>query len=187
MASLMLQSTERGGTGVFVRMHTGIVLAADKDWDQSAVESALVDFIRSGTTASQLGVAWKSKGDYRQLDGLWPLTVAVRGKYFMVSDDAILMEGLLTNVSRKPEAKPAIFIAGFRHASERNNFVRFFGLIDGTSQAKAEFPAISREPQFFSGNVGSLSDVLSVVSAENVVVRRDGNKELETVIYAWAQ
>jgi len=187
MASLTVQSTERGGTGVFVRMHTGIVLSADKDWDQSAVESALVDFIRSGLTASQLGVSWIAKGSYRQLDGLWPLTVAMRGKYLMVADDSTLMEALLANLNRKPEAKPAIFLAGFRHARERNNFASFFGLIDGTSQAKAEYPGISREPQFFSGNVGSLSEVLSDVSAENIVVRRDGNKELETVTYAWAQ
>jgi hypothetical protein len=187
MASLTVQSTERGGTGVFVRMHTGIVLSADKDWDQSAVESALVDFIRSGLTASQLGVSWIAKGSYRQLDGLWPLTVAMRGKYLMVADDSTLMEALLANLNRKPEAKPAIFLAGFRHARERNNFASFFGLIDGTSQAKAEDPGISREPQFFSGNVGSLSEVLSDVSAENIVVRRDGNKELQTVTYAWAQ
>lgn len=187
MASLTVQSTERGGTGVFVRMHTGIVLSADKDWDQSAVESALVDFIRSGLTASQLGVSWIAKGSYRQLDGLWPLTVAMRGKYLMVADDSTLMEALLANLNRKPEAKPAIFLAGFRHARERNNFASFFGLIDGTSQAKAEYPGISREPQFFSGNVGSLSEVLSDVSAENIVVRRDGNKERETVTYAWAQ
>jgi len=187
MASLTVQSTERGGTGVFVRMHTGIVLSADKDWDQSAVESALVDFIRSGLTASQLGVSWIAKGSYRQLNGLWPLTVAMRGKYLMVADDSTLMEALLANLNRKPEAKPAIFLAGFRHARERNNFASFFGLIDGTSQAKAEYPGISREPQFFSGNVGSLSEVLSDVSAENIVVRRDGNKERETVTYAWAQ
>ena len=187
MASLTVQSTERGGTGVFVRMHTGIVLSADRDWDQSAVESALVDFIRSGLTASQLGVSWIAKGSYRQLNGLWPLTVAMRGKYLMVADDSTLMEALLANLNRKPEAKPAIFLAGFRHARERNNFASFFGLIDGTSQAKAEYPGISREPQFFSGNVGSLSEVLSDVSAENIVVRRDGNKERETVTYAWAQ
>jgi len=187
MASLTVQSTERGGTGVFVRMHTGIVLSADRDWDQSAVESALVDFIRSGLTVSQLGVSWIAKGSYRQLNGLWPLTVAMRGKYLMVADDSTLMEALLANLNRKPEAKPAIFLAGFRHARERNNFASFFGLIDGTSQAKAEYPGISREPQFFSGNVGSLSEVLSDVSAENIVVRRDGNKERETVTYAWAQ
>jgi len=186
MASLTVQSTERDSAGVFVRMHTGIVLASDSDWDESVVESALVDFIRSGVTASQLGVTWKAKGNYRQLDGLWPLNIAVRGKYLMVSDDASLIETLLANVNRKPSGKAATFLAGFRHSRERNNFVRFFGLIDGVNQGKSEFPGVSREPQLFSGNVGSLSEMLSEVSAENIVVRRDGNRELETVTYAWA-
>jgi hypothetical protein len=186
MASLMVQSTKRDSVGVFVRMHTAIVLASDSDWDESGVESALVGFIRSGVTASQLGVGWKAKGNYRQLDGLWPLNIAVRGKYLMVSDEASLMERLLANVNRKADIKPTVFLAGFRHAKERNNFASFFGLIDGVNQAKSEFPVIAREPQFFSGNVGSLSEMLSEVSAENIVVRRDGNRELETVTYAWA-
>jgi hypothetical protein len=105
----------------------------------------------------------------------------------MVSDDASLIETLLANVNRKVETKPAVFFAGFRHSRERNNFASFFGLVDGANQAKTKFPGVPREPQFFSGNVGSLSEMLSGVSAENIVVRRDGNKQSETVTYAWAR
>jgi hypothetical protein len=186
MASLVVQSTERDKTGVFVRMRTGIVLASDKDWNESAVEAALVDFIRPGVTASQFGLGWRTKGEYRQLDGLWPLTLAVRGKYLMVSDDGTLVEALLANANRKGDTKPAILLAGFRHARERNNFVNFFGLIDGANQPSTDSSAVPREPQFFSGNIGSLSGVLADVSAENVAVRRDAYKEMQTVTYAWA-
>jgi hypothetical protein len=186
MASLTVQSTKRDSVGVFVRMRTAIVLASDSVWDESGVKSALVDFVRSGVTASQLGVGWNAKGDYRQLDGLWPLSIAVRGKYLMVSDDTSLIETILANVNRKANGSAATFLAGFRHSRERNNFESFFGLIDGVNQANSEFPVVAKEPQFFSGNVGSLSEMLSDVSAENIVVRRDGNRELETVTYEWA-
>jgi hypothetical protein len=187
MASLEVQSSERDKAGVFVRMHSAIVLASGDEWDGSAVESALVDFIQPGITASQLGVGWKAKGGYLQLDGLWPLTISVHGKYLLVADDDRLMETLLANVDRKTDAKPAIFVAGFRHDRERENFAQFFGLIDGPNRSGAEYQDVPRQPQFFSGNVASLSTVLSVISAENVIVRRDGNKELQTVTYEWAQ
>jgi hypothetical protein len=46
---------------------------------------------------------------------------------------------------------------------------------------------MSRQPQFFSGNMASLSAALSTVTKENIVVRSDGNKVLQTVTYEWAQ
>lgn len=187
MASLEVQSTSRDNAGVFVRMHSAIVLASGEDWDETAVRSALVDFIQPGVTASRLGIEWNPKAGYQQLDGLWPLSIAVRGKYLLVTDDGALMETLLANVSRRTDARPAILVAGFRHARERENFAKFFGLVDGPSQFARESPGVPRQPQFFSANVGSLSATLSGVSAENIVVRNDGNKELQTVTYEWTQ
>jgi len=187
MASLEVQSSERDKAGVFVRMHSAIVFASGDDWDESAVQSALVDFIQPGTTASQLGVGWKGKAGYQQLDGLWPLTISVHGKYLLVADDATLTETILANMHRKADTKPAIFVAGFRHAREREHFAQLFGLIDGPNQSGTEYPSVPRQPQFFSGNMGSLSAVFSGVSAVNIVVRHHGNKELQTVTYEWAQ
>ena len=43
------------------------------------------------------------------------------------------------------------------------------------------------EPQFFSGNMVSLSSTLAAVSAERIEVRTEGNNERQTVIYEWAQ
>lgn len=187
MASLQVQFTDRDKTRVFVRTHSAIVLAAAAEWDQSAVQSALVDFIQPGMTASQLGVVWQAKAGYQQLDGLWPLAVAARGKDLIVSDDPALMEAILANFNRKADAKPAVFIAGFNHARERENFNRFFGLVDGPHNSEPAYPGMSRQPQFFSGNMASLSATLSAVAKENIVVRNDGNKILQTVTYEWAQ
>ena len=187
MASLLVRSTERDKTGVFVRTHTAIVLASGSEWDLSTVQSALVDFVQPGVTASQLGVVWQAKSGYQQLDGLWPLAVSVRGKYLLLSDDPALMEALLPNFNRKIDQKPASLIAGFNHARERENFARFSGLVDGPSKAEPAYSGISRQPQFFSGNMASLSATLSAVARENIVVRNDGNKVLQTVTYEWTQ
>jgi hypothetical protein len=187
VATLEVQFMDRDKTGVFVRTHSAIVLAAAADWDQSAVQSAVVDFIQPGVTARQLGVVWQAKAGYQQLDGLWPLAVAARGKDLVVSDDPALMEAILANFNRKIDLKPAILVAGFNHARERDNFNRFFGMVDGPHNSDPSYPGISRQPQFFSGNMASLSATLSAVTKENIVVRSEGNKVLQTVTYEWAQ
>jgi hypothetical protein len=187
IASLEVQFTDRDKTGVFVRTRSAIVLASGSEWDQSAVQSALVDFIQPGMTASRLGVAWQAKTGYQQLDGLWPLAVAAHGKDLVVSDDPALVESILANFNRKVEAKPAVLVAGFNHARERENFGRFFGLVDGPHNSEPAYPGMSRRPQFFSGNMASLSAALSAVTKENIVVRSDGNKILQTVTYEWAR
>ena len=187
VASIEVQFTDRDKTGVFVRTHSAIVLSAAADWDQSAVQSALVDFIQPGVTASRLGVVWQAKAGYQQLDGLWPLAIAARGKDLVVSDDPALMEVILANFNRKVDLKPAVLVAGFNHARERGNFNRFFGLVDGPRNSQPSDPGMSRQPQFFSGNMASLSATLSAVTKENIVVRNDGNKVLQTVTYEWAQ
>jgi hypothetical protein len=187
VALLQVQSTERDKAGVFVRMHSAIVLASDSEWDQSAAQRALIDFIQPGVTASQLGVVWQAKTGYQQLDGLWPLSVSAHGRYLLASDDPALMEALLANFNRKIDAKPAAFIAGFNHARERENFGRFSELVDGPNKSDAAYPGISRQPKFFPGNMASLSATLSAVAKENIVVRKDGNKVLQTVTYEWTQ
>jgi hypothetical protein len=187
VASLQVQSAGRDKAGVFVRTHSAIVLASRSDWDQSAVQTALIDFIQPGMTASQLGVARQAKTGYEQLDGLWTLAVSAHGKYLLVSDDPILMEALLANFNRKIDSKPASLIAGFNHARERENFSRFSELVDGPNRPDATYPGISRQPQFFSGNMASLSATLSAVAKEKIVSRKDGNRVLQTVTYEWTQ
>ena len=187
LASLQLQFTTRDQAGVFVRMHSAVVLAAASDWNESTVQSALADFVRPGLTASQLGVAWQPKSGYQQLDGLWPLVASVHGKYLLLSDDPSLIESLLSNFNRKSTFEPAEFIAGFNHQRERSNFVRLTGLIDRPSIVSDSTQNTERQPQFFSGNMASLSNTLAVVSSQKIEVREDGDKMRQSIIYEWSQ
>jgi hypothetical protein len=187
LASLQVQSTDRDPVGVFVRTHSAIVLVAASDWNEAGVQLALTDFVRPGLTASQLGVGWQQKSGYQELDGLWPVVASVRGKYLLVSDAPALMESILANFSRKSDREPAELVAGFSHQHERSNFTRFVGLIDRPNGPVQGGRAADREPQFFSGNMESLSNTLALVSAERIEIRNDGGKVRQTVTYEWSQ
>jgi hypothetical protein len=118
---------------------------------------------------------------------LWSLTATVQGKYLVVSDTPALMESVLSNFKRKSDRKPAQFLAGFNHQHEHSNFTRFAGLIDWPNGAAPNSESAQREPQFFSGNIASLSGTFAAVSAETVEIRADGGKVKQTVTYEWSQ
>ncbi|MGA7752017.1 MAG: hypothetical protein WCB05_04280 [Candidatus Sulfotelmatobacter sp.] len=186
LASLQVQSTQRDPGGVFVRLHSAVVLAAATDWDASTLQSAIAEFVRPGLTAGQFGMGWQPRSGFQQLDGLWPLAVAVRGKYVVITDDPLLMEAVLSNFSRKLDRKPADFVAGFNHQRERANFVRLTGLIDRPNGIERG-GAAERQPRFFSGNMASLSATLAGVSSERIEIHNDGGKVRQTVTYEWSQ
>jgi hypothetical protein len=187
LASLQLQSTERDKAGVFARIRSAVVLVAASDWNEAGVQSVLTEFVRPGLTASELGVGWQQASGYEQLDGLWPLAIAVRGKYLLVSDAPALMESMLSSFNRKSDRKPAELLAGFNHQHERGNFIRFASLVDRPNTGVAYGQNSERQPQFFSGNMASLSSTLSAVSAERIEVRGEGGKVRQTVTYEWSQ
>jgi predicted molibdopterin-dependent oxidoreductase YjgC len=149
------------------------------------MHAALNEFVRPGLTAGQLGTSWQQKSGYQQLDGLWPLAVAVRAKDLVVSNDPSLMESVLANVARKSERKPLEYFAGFNHQQERANFERFSLLVDHPNVTVNA--GRGSEPQFFSGNMASLSATLADVSAERIEIRSDGGKVRQTVTYEWSQ
>ncbi len=186
-AVLHMQSTERDPAGVFVKIHSAVALSGSSDWDETAARNALTTFIRPSLTASQLGMGWKQSSGYYELDGLHPLLAAVRGKYLIVSDDPALMSGVLANVNRKSDLKPAVFVAEFDHKLERDNFVRLVAVVDRPDLIPQGVPDRGRQPQFFSENIASLSSTLAAVSSEKIVVRDAGDKLLQTVTYQWSQ
>jgi hypothetical protein len=96
------------------------------------------------------------------------------------------MESLLANFARKSAGKPAELLAGFNHQQERKNFTRFTGLIDRPNGPIQGGRNSDREPQFFSGNMVSLSSTLAAVSAEKIEVRGDAAKVRQTVTYEWS-
>lgn len=181
------QSTVRDQSGVFIRIHSAIVLTAASDWNEAAVQSAVAEFVRPGLTASGYGVAWQQKSGFAELDGLWPLVATVRGRYLLVADDPGLIEAMLANFNRKPDLKAAAFVAGFNHEGERPNFARFSALVDRPSLAQSNGNSNDRQPQFFAENMASLSRTLAGVSAERIMVRVEGDKVLQTVTYSWSR
>jgi hypothetical protein len=186
-AVLQVQATERDKDGVFVRIHSGVAFIAAGDWQETSVRSALVDFLRPSLSTSNLGLQWQSKSEFQELDGLWNFAVAVRGKYLLVSDDPSFLKNLFANMSQKPSQKPAIFLAGFHHARERENFVRLVQLLDRPGGSPAGAAPSQPYPQFFSDNLASFSAALSGVSSETIVIRDASDKVVQTVTYEWSR
>ena len=146
-----MQSTERAADGVFVRIHSAVALAGGSEWNEASVRTALASFLRPNLTAGELGTGWRQTNGYYELDGLRSLLAAVRGKYLIVSDDAALISGMLANVNRKIEAKPATFIAGFDHQRERENFSRFASSVDRPDMNQQDNPANARHATILLG------------------------------------
>ena len=185
-ALLQIQSTERDKDGVFVRLHAAVVLLGDSDWNEATVRSAVVESVRPGLTAGQLGVDWQSAAGSQQLNGLWNLAVAVRGRYLFISDHPTLLNELLAKITQKSASKPAVFAAGFDHGRERGSYARLTGLIDRPGVEVGAPAGAGHIPEFFSENIASLSFMLAGVSSEKIVVRDAGDKLMQTVTYEWA-
>ena len=183
LAHLQLQGTERDPAGVFVRIHSAVAFLGTSNWEEPAIHAALVDFVRPGFTTGQLGVEWKSVSGYSVLDGLWPLAVAVRGKYFIISDSAPLLTTALDGMNKKPAATAAVLAASFDHQRERESFAVLTKILDlGTGSPQSE-----GGPEFFSENLASLSFTLKNIASERIVIRDAGDRQTQTVTYAWAQ
>jgi len=186
-AVLQLHSSQADADGVFVRLHSTIVLRAAADWEEVAVQQAVQRIVAPGLTASSLGVQWRRTGGaqgYSELDGLVRIALAVKGKYLLVSDDPATLAVVLSRFSQPVSDESAIYRAGFDHTRERQNFYRLTSLIDRPSRTGA---GESREPQFFSQNVASLSQALAAVKSQSIIAKRKGGIELQTVLYEWAQ
>ena len=182
-AMLQVESTEPDKDRVFVRMYSAVTLLGQSEWNETTVRSALVDFVRPSLTTGDLGVEWRKNGAYIELNGLWTLSVAVRGKYLLISDNPALLTSMLANANQKSSLEPAVLVAGFDHQKERDNFVRLTGLLDRPAGGSGA----GSTPNFFSDNIASLSSALAGLSSEKIVIRDAGNKVSQTVTYEWAR
>ena len=93
---------------------------------------------------------------------------------------------MLSGFEHRPAAQAANMIAGFDHSRERANFKQFSSIVDRNAGASG-YPVNTKEPQFFSENVASLSDMFANVSNEKMTERQDGNRILQTVTYDWKE
>ena len=200
-AVLQVAYTQRAPNGVFVAPRTVLAFVSAAEWNADAVRAALVSAIRPGLTADGLGVGWRQSGAVSELDGLMPIFLAAQGRTLFLADDRPALDAVLARLSLPVQAKPAAYLAGFDHSAERQNFLRLATTVDralpveSASQARMgdeplpdeENPPVPREPEFFSQNVASLSDVLQGVRSQSVVVRDSGNKLRQTVTYVWTK
>jgi hypothetical protein len=189
-AMLQLHRSEVAPDGVFVKLRSTIVLSAGADWDDNAVRSALQKSVAPGLTSSELGAGWKQAGSggeaHFELDGLAELLVAVRGKYLFVGNDLAMLSGALRRISEPAAAEPACYAAGFSHGRQRQDFYRLSSLVDQPNRPGGSAGS-PREPDFFSGNVASLSQVLAGVESQTIVIRSTGAQEMQSVRYRWSR
>jgi hypothetical protein len=186
VASLSVQSTQQTPSGVFVDIPSAAVFVGASEWDANTAESAIAHSVSPELTVGELGATWTAKSEYKQLNGLWPLFVAVRGSYLIAANDEVLIQQVLSNINRKSERAPATFLAEFRHTRERVNFSALSSVLDrpyGTTPS----PGAPRAPQFFSDNISSLSSTVRNLGSEEVAVRPDGEKVRQTVTYRWSE
>jgi hypothetical protein len=179
-ALLLVQSSAAAG-GAFVRLPSVIVLenADAGDWDIDSVRSSIATAAGKLWTTSQLGTGWVSGTSGRhpveRLDGLGTLMFAVRGRLLFVSNDLRLLGAVLDQAGTSPGNAALTYAAGFRHSRERESYQRVMAALD--------FPASATAPTFFSGNIASLSGVLSSVAEVRVTEEQKGMATFQTVRY----
>ena len=188
-AVLTMQRSDPAPDKVFVRGGSTVILSASNDWDYKKVQNAFQQLLAPGLTSADLGVGWQAVGSgaqaYWKLDGLHPVAFATRGKYLYVSNDEPALTAALQRTPSKGD--PADYVAGFNHARERANFYHLTAMIDRNATRGYNYYNGDREPEFFSGNIASLSRVFANLESETITVRKQGLKETQTVRYRWAK
>jgi hypothetical protein len=180
-AMLVVQATHPNHDKVLLGTSSVVVIAAGADCDFAAIQKGVQDVLAPGLTASTLGVQWheiKDAGGYSELDGLMPLQVARRGKLIFFANDHAALAALL-QTKNSPLAQPLHYAAGFNHARERQAFYDVSALVGRNAEASPD------QPDFFSGNLTSLSRTFGRVGSEEIVERRSRDRIQQTVTYRW--
>jgi hypothetical protein len=178
-AVLLVQSST-AASGPFVQTPAAIVIEASGDWDRDAVRSGLAEAAGKLWTTGQLGARWVSAGAIERLDGLGSLAFAIRGRRLFLANDEAILTAVLTGSGTAPAGGTLAYAAGFSHSRERENYKRMMTALDFTLTA-------GNAPSFFSGNVASLSDVLSNIAEMRVTDARRGAVTYQTVNYRVAR
>jgi hypothetical protein len=177
-------------TGAFVKMPSVIVLSSASDWDRDSVRRSLGDAAGKLWTTSQLGAGFAAatagRHPVERLDGLGALLFATSGRLLFVSNDASLLAAVLDRAGTPATTSAFRYAAGVRHLRERGNYERVMAALDFSS-ATSGFgfyrPGGAAAPSFFSGNVASLSRVLSKLVEVRVTEEERGAATIQTMRY----
>jgi hypothetical protein len=195
--------------GLWVPIHSAVVLHTTSSATPQALASALQQTLRGSLTTASIGINFQSAeiegAAIYALTGPRPLFFAMsstraQGNLVLLTDDRTLLAELLHNLavgSPEKSPTPATLLAVFNHSSQRAPYLRLTSLIDGTNNPThdsrniaapgrdGEPPSVVSTPTFFSRNLGSLSDTFSNLLSERVVERTVGSNLRQTVTYVW--
>jgi hypothetical protein len=135
--------------------------------------------------------------------------MATKGNLMILSDDAGLMQEMMAHLATSPDAGKqerhggqasitatdrslggqsakgdATLIAGFDTKEEHAAYVRWTGFVN-RNNASPSTDGGNDQPNFFSQDMRSLTDVFAALESERVVERRERALTRQTVIYAW--
>ena len=191
---MLLVQSSSAVAGTFVQTPAAIVLAANAEWSPDSVRAALANAAGKLWTTSQLGAQWVASTagahSVQRLDGLGSLLFVTRGRLLFVSNDSRLLASVLDRAGVPPAAGAFTYAAGFRHLRERANYERVMAALDFVSPpANPGFfrPEAQAGPTFFSGNIGSLSRVLSSVAEVGITEEDHGGATIQTVKYQFGK
>jgi len=180
-AALHLQSGRRAADGVFVTNDSAIAVQAASDWDAAAVRDAIQKAVEGLYTTAKLGVQWRERQGFWELDGLAPVVMATRGRLLIISNRAEYLAAILPLATQTGGQQSIIYAAGYRSAGELANYTRIMQFIE-TPQGEG-----NGEPPLFSSNLASLARTLRRVQSTAIVSRDDGRMVKQTVTYRLGQ
>ena len=201
------QSPAEAG-GLWVPIHSAVVLHTANPANQQTLASALQQTLRGSLTTANIGIDLHPTDEagttIYAVTGPRPLLFVLSstpayGNLILLADDKPLLLDLLHNLAANPPqrtATPATWIAAFNHTSQRAPYARLTSLIDGTNNQTADATAgptagpngnveVAAAPAFFSRNIRSLSNAFSTLESERVVERTVDSNLRQTVTYNW--
>jgi hypothetical protein len=195
--------------GLWIPIHSAVVLHAANPANQQALASALEQTLRGQLTAASIGINFQptkiSGIPISALTGPRQLFFAItnspaQGNLILLADDESLLSDLLHNLAASSPGNtpiPATSIAVFNHSTQRAPYLRLTSLIDGTNHpaGNAPKPAATTPdtttgetptaPAFFSQDLGSLSNTFADLESERAVERLVDSNLRQTIIYTW--
>jgi hypothetical protein len=196
-ALLKVKDTQPTSDGVFVQTRSAVGVVAKNPWDADKVREVLQQSLENMTSA-RLGTTWtphkQASTTYYQLDGLSPISMFVDKNLLLISNSPQMLQAMLAGVA-KPSDKGAWYASRLEHKRESGNFIKMMRSIEGAGSTSARGPDqnpehgndSTRQPKFFSDNIGSLSRTLARVDNEAIEVHDMGDREVQTVRYHWAE
>ena len=199
LEAMLTLSSAQSSDGLWIPIHSAVVLEATHSWEPQAVEAGLQQSLRGSLTTSTLGIDFKPlnsacPGIYA-LTGPRPLFFATRNHLLLLSDDLSLLILLLqrsqsvgqTTQPHGATPQPGVsLVAAFNQTTQRAPYLRLTSLIDGTNHPPAPGQTHAA-PAFFSGNVASLTNTFSGLEGEKLIQYTAADNLRQTITYSWRE